>query len=359
MDNVWKQLSTALAATLDEISPAIVRVEARRRLPATGIVWNADGVIVTAHHVVEYDENIHIGLADGSTATATLLGRDPFNDLAVLKATGQFTPVTWTAAEEVKIGQLALAVGRPFDTLQASLGIISAIVGKQKLAEEAEPDETGHSWCGEPGPADKMGHSCCGGPGPMDERGRHHHGEHGHHHHPGGRHPGWRQFWRRVLAGGHIRADLVLYPGFSGGPLVSADGTVYGMNTSGFGHGATSLTVPAEVIQKSVQAILAHGHIRQGFLGVRVQTVRLPEAVAAELEQETGALVIQIEADSPASKAGLLVGDILVAVGAESITEADELPTLLSGDLVGKAVTIRVVRGGQLREIAVTVGEQE
>ena len=111
MSEFLANLSSALAAAVETAEPSMVRVEARRRLPASGIVWSADGIIVTAHHVVEEDENIGIGLADGRTVSASLVGRDPTTDIAVLRAQANgLTPPAWVGAETLKVGHLALAL---------------------------------------------------------------------------------------------------------------------------------------------------------------------------------------------------------------------------------------------------------
>ena len=336
MSDSLKSFSDAMASVVDELGKSIVRVDARHRIPATGIVWNEEGAIVTAHHVVEREENISIGLPDGSTVTATLVGRDPYNDIAVLRSDSALTPVTWAEADDIKVGHPVLAVGRPSSELQATLGVVSAVSGKQIRPHGfSEDGERKH----------KRGHGHSGRHG--GRRGVRRFGRRGD-----------RDRWGRVLAGGHIRTDVTMYPGFSGGPLVSAYGTVYGMNTSGFTHG-TSLAVPVNSLKTSVAALLSHGKVRQGYLGVSVQTVRLPEAVAEDLDNNTGALVISVEDNSPAQKAALLVGDIVVAVGEEGIADVDELPPALTGDLIGQEVTITVVRGGQLLEVTAVIGEQE
>lgn len=346
-----QSLSESLAAAVEAVGKSVVSVSARRRLPATGIVWSVDGVIVTAHHIVEQDENIEIGLPDGTTAIATLIGRDPLNDLAVLRVNGQFDPAK--QAETVKVGNLALAVGRPFGTLQASMGVISAVVGKLDMPDRnATKHKRGRSgfashW------RSRVGFGDC-------EHGAGKHGGHTGHGERGerGGHP--RGFWRSglgtVLSGGHIRTDVIMYPGFSGGPLVGVDGVVYGMNTSGFHR--ISLAVPVATIDTSVQSLLAHGKVRQGYLGVRVQTARLPESVAGELDIETGALVVAIEENSPASKAGLLVGDIVIALGDVPIAESDDLPAAISSCAVDQETTLEIVRGGQLHTLPVTLEER-
>ena len=318
MSETFKQLSDAMAAAVENISPSIVSVNARRRLPATGIVWSADGVIVTAHHVVERDEDITITLADGSTHDATLVGRDPANDMAVLKVEGELTPATWGDNAALKVGNLVLALGRPGEQVQATLGVVSSL----------HEGSAGRSHGGR-----KRG------------RGRGRRGK------SRGRRP------MQVLVDGYIVTDVIMYPGFSGGPLVSGDGAVHGLNTSGFGRGA-SIAVPLTTIRNTVNVLKEHGKMKQGYLGVGVQPVNLPENVSSELEQDAGLLIVSVEKDSPAAKGGLFVGDIIVSLADESTEQLDELLALLSGERVGKEVPVQIVRGGALQSLNVTVGER-
>jgi S1-C subfamily serine protease len=297
MSNVLLDLSDNLAATVETTGSAVVRVEARRRLPASGIVWSADGTLVTAHHVVEREDNISLGLAEGESTSATLVGRDPTTDLAVLRAEVKDLPTpTWLEPNDLKVGHLALALGRPGRTVQATLGIISAL---------------GESW--------------------------------------------------RTPAGGHVdrylQTDVVMYPGFSGGPLVAASGEVIGLNTSALLRGI-SLTVPIPTIRQVVEALLTHGRVRRGFLGVGAQAVRLPSALREQLGQETGLLLVSVEPDSPADQGGLLLGDTIVGFDDQPVRHMDDLLALLSGDRVGESASVRIVRGGQVQEVVVTIGER-
>src|SRR5262249_24899234 len=128
MTDVLKNLSNDLADVVQTAGASIVRVEARRRMPASGVVWSADGLIVTTHHVVERDDNIRIGLPDGKTVSATLVGRDPSTDIAVLRAQASgLTAAEWSSSDSVRVGHLVLAIGRPGADLQATLGVISAL----------------------------------------------------------------------------------------------------------------------------------------------------------------------------------------------------------------------------------------
>lgn len=317
MSDILKDLSDAMASAVEAQSVAIVRVDARNRLPATGIVWNADGVIITANHIVERDDNIHVTLSDGSTHEATLIGRDPNNDLAVLKVDGQLPPANWGENAGLQVGNLVLALGKPGEQVQATLGVVSALIGAEERRQRREKME--------------------------GRKGR--------------RRRGRQERMMHMLADGHIRTDVVMYPGFSGGPLVSGDGAVHGLNTSGFGRGA-SITVPVATIRNTVNTLMAHGKMRQGYLGIGVQPARLPDAVVQELDQETALLIVSVEGDSPAAQAGLLVGDILVALDNEAVEQLDELLALLSGERVGTSVPVQIVRGGTAQTLQVTIGER-
>jgi S1-C subfamily serine protease len=294
MAEVLQSLSNALADAVQAAGVGVVRVEARRRLPATGIVWSADGVIVTAHHVVERDDNITVGLPNGQNVSATLVGRDPSTDVAVLRVEGSSLTALDKASGDFRVGHLVLAIGRPGESVLSTLGIISA-----------------------------LGESFRTGAGKMDR---------------------------------YLQADVSMYPGFSGGPLISVDGKVIGMNTSGF-RGA-NITIPVSTLRRVVDAVLAHGHVKQGYLGIGAQPVRLPSALSQKLNQETALLIASVEPDSPADKGGLLLGDTLVALDGEPLRHIDDLMGMLTSDRVGSTTTVRLVRGGEIKEVKVTIGER-
>jgi len=297
MSNTLTALSDALAAAVEAAGPSVVRVEARRRLPASGIVWSADGLIVTAHHVVERDENIRVGLPDGQTVPASLIGRDPSTDLALLRARASgLAPAAWAAAETLRVGHLMLALGRPGQTVMATLGIVSAL----------------------------------------------------------------KKDWRTPAGGQfdhYLQTDALMYPGFSGGPSVDATGRIIGLNSSALLRGV-SLAVPAGTVRRVADALLAHGRIKRGYLGVAAQPVRLAGGLAAQLGQETGLLLGSVEPGSPAERGGLFMGDTIVALAGHPVRHLDDLLALLSSDRVGQAVPVRIVRGGQVLEVTVVIGEQ-
>jgi S1-C subfamily serine protease len=296
--NVLVELSDALADAAEKAGKATVLVNARRRMPASGIAYASD-LVLTADHVVEREEGIKVILADGAEISARVAGRDAGSDLAVLKLERAGGAVAEATKSPARLGQIALALGRPSpDGIEASLGTVSAIGG---------PIRTGR--------------------GGMLER--------------------------------YLRTDSISYPGFSGGPLVAADGTILGLNTSGLANGA-AVTVPADIAWRIADTLVQHGRIRRGYLGIRSQAVDLPEASqkALKREQAVGLLIMGIEKDSPAAKGGLIVGDILVGVAGEPILHHDELFARLNGEMVGKSTPIDLLRGGQPQTLHVLIGEK-
>jgi S1-C subfamily serine protease len=296
--NVLVELSDALADAAEKAGKATVLVNARRRMPASGIVY-ASNLVLTADHIVEREDDIKVTLADGTEIPAKLAGRDAGSDLAVLKLERSVETVAEVTKTPARLGQIALVLGRPSaDGIEASLGTVSAIGG---------PIRTGR--------------------GGMLER--------------------------------YIRTDSISYPGFSGGPLVAADGTVLGVNTSGLANG-TAVTIPADIAWKIADVLVKDGRIKRGYLGIRSQAVEIPEASQKSLkrEQATGLLVVGVENGSPASKGGLMVGDILVAVAGAPVLHHDELFARLNGEVAGKSTPIEILRGGQPQTLNIPVGER-
>ena len=157
-----------------------------------------------------------------------------------------------------------------------------------------------------------------------------------------------------------IQVDAVLYPGFSGGPLVDADGAVLGMITSGLGFGGPAVAIPWSLASQLAETIGKHGKVPRGYLGVGSQPVTLsPQAKELTSGQERGLLVVQVAEGGPAAVAGFLQGDILVRLDGTAVTNADDLQGLLGPNRVGTGVTAAVIRGGELRDLSVTVGTRE
>jgi S1-C subfamily serine protease len=297
-NTLFSQLSVAMSDAATRAGNAIVLVDGRQRLPASGIAFAPD-LILTADHVVERDEEIRVVLPDGKEISAEVAGRDPGSDLAVLRLNENAATPAETTENEVRVGQLVLALGRPSPNgIEASLGVVSAVGGPART-------------------------------------------------HQGG------------LLERFIRTDAIPLPGFSGGPLVSAEGRVIGINTSGFGHGML-LTIPAPEAWKTAESLAKHGGVKRGFLGIRSQLVEIPEAARPSLnrQQDSGLLIVNIESDSPSAVAGLMVGDILVGVAGSPVADHDELLNRLTGDIVGKPTPVEVLRGGRLQTVKVTIAER-
>lgn len=296
MASVLTELSDALAGAVESAGQSVVRVKGRRRLGASGIVWDENGTIVTANHVVKRNEGVRVTGPDGETREASVVGRDASTDLALLRVEG----ASFKAAErgeEPQVGHLVLALGRPGQTVQATLGIISA------LGTEA---------------------------------------------------------WRTPMGGEidrYLQTDVVMYPGFSGGPLINVRGQLLALNSSALVRGV-SVAVPNATVSGVVESLVAHGRVRRGYLGISTQPVRLPGSVVEELGQDTALLIVGVESDSPADQGGLVLGDAIVGLDGKSVRHHDDLLGLLSGDRVGRKVPVRVLRGGELQTVNVTIGER-
>ena len=298
-----RAFSDDLAAAVERAARSVVAIHARPRIAASGIYWR-DGVVVAASHTIRKEQEIAVTLPNGTRATANLVGRDGGTDLAVLRldatpAGNAVSRPVLSPAEALRVGALVLAVGRPGDGgVSTSLGVISAT------------SERWRTWSG--GEIDRF-----------------------------------------------VRLDLSIYDGFSGGALVDADGNVLGVNCSALARG-TPLTVPNATVDRVVDALLTRGHVARAYLGVAMQPARLTKALAdrLQLDDPSGVLVVMVESDSPADRAGLLVGDLIVAAAGKSVAEPQDVAELLSAEQVGAALELSVVRGGERHSLTVTVGDR-
>lgn len=298
-NGVLASLSNDLATAVEQAATSIVTVYGRQRMPATGIVWAEGGLIVSANHVVERDEDIHIDTPDGQHLSANVVGRDPNSDLVLLKIESAELSPAVRASREPKVGQFVLAIGRPGKSgPMASLGVISLVGGK-------------------------------GG----DQR--------------------------RNQLGNFLKTDAAMLPGFSGGPLVDAWGEILGLNSSTLGRGS-GFTLPNATIDKVVSSLQQHGKVRRGFLGVSAQAVAVNDQLAESLglESRKALVIVGLESGGPAEQQGLFIGDIIVQVGGSPVGSVDQLMEQLSGDVVGQSVEIGVVRGGELTTRSIVAGER-
>lgn len=295
---VWVEFSDDLARVAEEAGQGVVALESREAHAASGVIWQK-GVVVTANHAARGEE-LAVRLRDGKSAVARVKGRDPGTDLAIFSLEGkEGTPARQGDATQLRIGHLVLALGRTRrGNLTASSGIISGLMGEWQ------------SWQG--GQIDRF-----------------------------------------------IRPDLMLYRGYSGGPLVNAQGEVVGINTAGLRRG-TPITIPSSTVIRVVNELLAKGHVERPYLGVALQAVSLPEEMRTKLNlgSREGLVLVHVESDSPASAAGLMLGDIVVEIGSKPVAHTHGLRMLLGKARAGEEVKVGIVRSGERKEIAVTLADR-
>jgi len=299
MASVTASFSQELAAAAEQAGTSVVTVYARHRVPSSGIHWRK-GVLVTANHTVRREDEITILVHGGKRASAKLAGRDPGTDLAVLRfdQDGVAIPQFGDAAK-VKLANLVLALGRTRSgNLVASAGIIGGLGGEYRT-------------------------------------------------------------WRGGRIEQSIRLDLALYSGFSGGPLISAEGKVLGLNTNGFGRGR-AVTIPVATVNRVVDELLEKGYIARPYLGVAMQPVALPEALRGKLKSATasGLMVLHVEPGGPAEKAGIVLGDVIVELQGKPALDPEHIQDLLASTKVNDKVVTTVIRGGAPLELSITLGER-
>ncbi len=290
-------LSNQMADAVERIGPALALVYGRPRQPASGVVYGQD-LVLTADHVLEREDDLTIQTHDKRTLPAQFVGRDLATDLAVLRVADLGLAAATASEETARVGQMVMAVGRTAnDGPMASSGVISIIGG---------PLRTG----------------------------------------------------RGVTLERYIRTDATPYPGFSGGPLIDMQGAVIGILTTGLVNGI-ALAIPMDIAKNIADTLVKQGYIKRGYLGISSQLVRLPDAQRAGQTQEHGLLIVKVDENSPAQKGGLMLGDILVALDGHAINDSEDLQILLTGDRVGKAIPIDVIRGNTLQTLQVTVGQRK
>jgi S1-C subfamily serine protease len=288
-------VSNQLADAVERAGPAIVQVNGRPRRPSSGVVY-APTLVLAADHAVEREDGVTVQTTAEAPLPAELVGRDAGSDLALLRVPGLANDPARPATAPGRVGQLVLAVGRPgAGELMASIGIVSAIGG------------------------------------PVRTRGG--------------------------LLEQYLRTDATPYPGFSGGALVDARGAVLGILTTGLA-GDAALAVPTALAWRLAETLARQGHVPRGWLGIGSQPVRIPASQRGGRPHERGLLVVELVPDGPAARGGILLGDIVVAVGGHAIDDGETLQALLSGERVGRPVAVDVLRGGTGVRLDVTVGQR-
>jgi S1-C subfamily serine protease len=293
------ELSNALAQTTELAAVSAVAIHTESRGSVSGVIWRA-GIIVTTEHALRRDEDIHVTLPDGRVVTAELAGRDVSTDLAVLKcAEAAASTARFGAMESLKPGNLTMVVGRTRASGPvAALGVVSLVAGE-------------------------------------------------------------RRSWTGASLTPYVRLDVGLQPTAVGGAVVDAQGHVVGIATPRFARFG-AIIIPALHVNRVVDTLLQKGHIPRGYLGVGLQTVRLPEALRDSLQrkEKTGAIILEVEPGGPADKAGIVIGDVLVSLAGQSITRFEDVQSHLVPENIGKSLTARIVRGGAVQDVSLAVAER-
>ncbi|HMD35267.1 MAG TPA: PDZ domain-containing protein [Vicinamibacterales bacterium] len=287
--------SNQLADAVDAAAPAVVQVQGRRR-PASGLVY-ADGVVLTTVGALGRSEDgLHVRRGDGTVLGAELAGWDPTTNLAVLRVNGLGTKPIQPSAAPARVGNLALAVARSWsNVVTASAGIVAVI----------------------------------GGPLPTG---------------------------RRRAIDQVIRTTAPMHDGFAGGAFIDTTGALIGVATAASIRG-TGVVIPASIAWKTAATLVEHGQLKRGYLGVAGQPVELPEHQRTA-DRNHALLVVAVTAGSPAAASGAIVGDVVIEFDGHAVESPEDLLDLLLGDRVGRAVPVKILRGGETKVLNVTVGER-
>lgn len=289
--------SDELANAIAQAAPMIVTLPSGR-FSISGVHWRS-GIVVTTVDALRCRGEMTLMTSDGKALSATVVGSDPGTDIAVLRVDAPDLPTAELGdLDTLRVGHLVLALGRLDDGVRASCGILASLGGEWQ------------SWTG--GRIDRL-----------------------------------------------IRPDIRPFPGFSGSPLLDTQGRVLGINTT-HSRGRFAITIPITTVNRVVDQLLQRGRIARGYLGVGLQPVELTAQLkqSLNLAQEVGVLIVSVEADSPADRAGVLIGDILLTLGGESIANVQALRSQLRSEQIGQPIAAQIIRGGQLVELTLTVGER-
>jgi S1-C subfamily serine protease len=294
MENDLNNFSNALADAVARAEQGIVGVMPHGRHGISGLVSSVDHVLTIAH-VLEGDEGLRVRTPDGRTLPATLVGRDPSTDLALLKVADLKLEPAVISSEPARVGQFVLLVARP-DELMASHGIVSGVTGPVRMGRGLNLEQV-------------------------------------------------------------IRSDAIPYPGCSGGAMIDSSGAVIGVTNAGLARG-NALAIPSKIAWRVAQSLADGTPAKRPYLGLGSQPVHLPMNARAGRDQAVGLLVVSVEPESPAAIAGVLLGDIMVGFAGVAVQDTDDLLAQLTSDRVGQAVTLEVIRAGKLETLSVMVGER-
>ena len=295
---ILQSFSEAMTELADKVGSSVVRVRSRRGF-GSGVIWSEDGYILTCSHVVGRAAIVEVGFREGPRLEAKVIGHDPYLDMALLKVDRTvLKPIEVGDSESVEVGQLVFAFANPFG---GNSSTTSGIVTTAKASL---------GW----------------GPGSAE----------------------------RVII-----TDAPLNPGYSGGPLVNASGRMIGLNVAY--ANSRGISIPINSVKGTISALINEGRIRLAHLGITTDAISIPKRLAdeAKIDQDEGLLILEVETNSPAKKAGLVVGDILVAFDNSPITSHSDLYRLLTKDAIGKSIEMGVLRAEKPVKLKITPDEDE
>lgn len=291
---ILESLSEATAEIVSKTAPAVVTVN-NGMGSGSGIVWSPDGYIVTASHVVGKRSIVRVSLGNGKSHEAKVVGRDPYTDIALLKIeTKSLKPIELGDSQDLKTGQFILALANPFGRqVSATQGILTGVHGTIRT-------------------------------------------------------------WGGITIEDTIVTDARLNPGYSGGPLIDVCGKMVGLSTAFVWN--RGIAVPVNTVKRIVESLKSEGKVKRAYLGIVSDTVRLPEEIATQthVNQNSGVMIYKVEPDSPAKKAGLAMGDVIIKFDNKNVESIDDLHRYLTSEFIGKPTRLHTLRGENLTELTIT-----
>jgi len=294
-----KSFSNELVELVGKVAPSVVNIS-NQSGRGTGVIWSADGYVLTCSHVVGRSSTVTIGLSDGRTFEAKVVGQDQNYDVAALKAdaTG-LKPVEPGDSENLKVGQLVVALANPYGRRpSATSGMITSMMGS---------------------------------------RGR----------------------FEGMPRGNTIVTDALVNPGYSGGPLIDVQGKMIGMSSAYMQN--RGLAIPVNTIRSVAELLISEGKITRAYLGISFNAIQLPTDISAleEVGQDAGIMVLSVERDSPAKRAGVALGDIILKIDDKRVTDTLDLQRLLTKEVIGKDIKLRILRAEKPLELVITPIEEK
>jgi S1-C subfamily serine protease len=301
-NNALVSISEAIVDVAENLSPSVVSIRSETGGNGSGVIWNANGYIITCYHVVKRLGEVEVALSDGTSISAKVVGTDPYSDIALLKMnTGSnLKPINVSDSQNLKAGQFVLAMANPYgDHPSITGGIITSLRNSVR---------------------------------------------------------GW---WGRMMDD-IVITDVRLNPGYSGGPLVNAEGKMVGICTAYIS--SRGIAIRSNRVKSIADRLTEGGTIKRAYMGVVLNTITIPKEVATQqlgTAQDGGLMILSVENDTPAKRAGLLIGDVIVKFDKEPVTSMHDLYRHLTQASIGNPVDLSILRGEKLTELTLTPSEAD